>query len=91
MTMIDQRSSEAVTRLDPGHWEGDLITGELNRSAIGTLVDRATRFTILCSCRAGIPPRPSATLWSPRQPAGLTVDVAAAQTIAPRLAVVKTS
>jgi IS30 family transposase len=47
MTMIDERPSEAASRLVPGHWEGDLITGELNRSAIGTLVDRATRFTIL--------------------------------------------
>ncbi len=47
MTMIDARPAEAEARVVPGHWEGDLITGELNRSAIGTLVDRATRLTIL--------------------------------------------
>src|SRR5665647_2532453 len=36
-----------AARRVPGHWEGDLITGEANRSAIGTLVDRASRLTIL--------------------------------------------
>ena len=47
MTMIEQRPAEAAGRSEPGHWEGDLITGASNRSAIGTLVDRASRFTIL--------------------------------------------
>ena len=47
MTMIDQRPAEAAARSEPGHWEGDLITGASNRSAIGTLVDRASRYTIL--------------------------------------------
>jgi transposase, IS30 family len=47
MTMIDQRPVEAAGRGVPGHWEGDLITGEANRSAIGTLVERASRYTIL--------------------------------------------
>jgi IS30 family transposase len=47
MTMIGQRPAEAACRTVAGHWEGDLITGAGNRSAIGTLVDRASRFTIL--------------------------------------------
>jgi IS30 family transposase len=47
MTMIDQRPAEAAGREVAGHWEGDLITGESNRSAIGTLVERASRYTIL--------------------------------------------
>jgi transposase, IS30 family len=47
MTMIDQRPDEAADREVAGHWEGDLITGEDNRSAIGTLVERTSRYTIL--------------------------------------------
>ncbi len=47
MTMISQRPAAAAGRSEAGHWEGDLITGALNRSAIGTLVERASRFTIL--------------------------------------------
>jgi transposase, IS30 family len=47
MAMLDQRPAEAAGRKESGHWEGDLITGASNRSAIGTLVDRASRYTIL--------------------------------------------
>ena len=45
---IHARPIEIEGRLTPGHWEGDLIAGSMNRSCVGTVVERQTGFVVLC-------------------------------------------
>ncbi len=54
MRMICDRPVDVEDRVQAGHWEGDLIMGPGNRTAIGTLVERTTRFLVLLHLPAGV-------------------------------------
>ena len=50
---LAERPAKAASRAEPGHWEGDLIIGKANRTAVATLVERASRHTLVVPLPGG--------------------------------------